>query len=91
MALRELEEVIMYEGPQNIAGFILEPIVGTNGILIPPDGYLQGVREICDKHGILLISDEVQTGFFGSGEPWLWQHLGVAPDVVSFGKKQNQS
>ena len=53
-ALADLEEVIMFEGPHTIAGFILEPVVGTNGILIPPDGYLQGVREICDRHGILL-------------------------------------
>ena len=57
----------MFEGPQTIAGFILEPVVGTNGILIPPDGYLQGVREICDRHGILLIADEVMSGFGRTG------------------------
>src|SRR5262249_47365860 len=66
-SLRDLEEVIMYEGPQTIAAFILEPVVGTNGILIPPDGYLQGVRAICDKYGILLIADEVMSGFGRTG------------------------
>ena len=80
VALRELEEVIMYEGPQNIAAFILEPIVGTNGILIPPDGYLQGVRELCDKHGIMLIADEVMSGFGRTGEWFAVDHWGVVPD-----------
>src|SRR3989441_6972841 len=61
-ALRNVEEVIQLEGPQNIAAFILEPVTGTNGVLVPPDGYLQGVREICTRHGILLIADEVMSG-----------------------------
>ena len=65
--LRETEDVIMYEGPQTIAAIIIEPVVGTNGILIPPDGYMQGLREICDKYGILLIADEVMTGFGRTG------------------------
>ena len=67
-ALADLEEVIQFEGPHTIAAFILEPVVGTNGILIPPDGYMQGVREICDRHGILLIADEVMTGFGRTGQ-----------------------
>ena len=85
-SLRALEEVIMYEGPQTIAGFILEPVVGTNGILIPPDGYLQGVREICDKHGILLIADEVMSGFGRTGAWWAVDHWGVVPDLITMAK-----
>src|SRR5208283_1985748 len=57
-ALANIEEVIQLEGPQTIAAFILEPVTGTNGILVPPDGYLHGVREICNRHGILMIADE---------------------------------
>ena len=86
VALRELEEVIMYEGPQNIAGFILEPIVGTNGILIPPDGYMQGVRDICDQHGIMLIADEVMSGFGRTGEWFAVDHWGIEPDLMSIAK-----
>ena len=62
-----LEEVIQLEGPHTIAGFILEPVTGTNGVLVPPDGYLQGVRALCDKHGILMIADEVMSGFGRTG------------------------
>jgi len=86
VALRELEDVIMYEGPQNIAGFIMEPIVGTNGILIPPDGYMQGVREICTRHGILLIADEVMSGFGRTGEWFAVDNWGVVPDLMSIAK-----
>ncbi len=85
-SLRELEDVIMYEGGQTIAAFILEPVVGTNGILIPPDGYLQGVREICDRHGILLIADEVMTGFGRTGEWFAVDHWGVVPDLMTLAK-----
>jgi taurine---2-oxoglutarate transaminase len=85
-SLRGLEEVIMYEGPQTIAAFILEPVVGTNGILVPPDGYLQGVREICDRHGILLIADEVMSGFGRTGAWWAVDHWGVVPDLITMAK-----
>jgi taurine--2-oxoglutarate transaminase len=85
-SLRGLEEVIMFEGPQTIAGFILEPVVGTNGILVPPDGYMQGVREICDRHGILLIADEVMSGFGRTGEWWAVDHWGVVPDLITMAK-----
>jgi taurine--2-oxoglutarate transaminase len=84
--LREFEQVIMYEGPQTIAAFILEPVVGTNGILIPPDGYLQGVREICDRHGIWLIADEVMSGFGRTGRWWAVDHWGVVPDLITMAK-----
>src|SRR6201997_4268894 len=66
-SLAMIEETIQLEGPQTIAGFILEPITGTNGILVPPDGYLEGLRKICDKHGILMIADEVMAGFGRTG------------------------
>src|ERR1700726_2172131 len=66
-SLTMIEEVIQLEGAQTIAAFILEPVVGTNGILIPPDGYLEGVRKLCDKYGILMIADEVMAGFGRTG------------------------
>ena len=84
--LRGLEEVIMYEGPQTIAAFILEPIVGTNGILVPPDGYLQGVREICSRYGILMIADEVMTGFGRTGAWFAVDNWGVVPDIITMAK-----
>ncbi len=85
-ALADLEEVIMFEGPHTIAGFLLEPVVGANGILIPPDGYMQGVREICDKYGILLIADEVMSGFGRTGKWFAVEHWNVVPDLMTMGK-----
>jgi taurine---2-oxoglutarate transaminase len=85
-SLRGLEEVIMYEGPQTIAAFILEPVVGTNGILVPPDGYMQGVREICDRYGIMLIADEIMSAFGRTGEWWAVDHWGVVPDLITMAK-----
>jgi taurine--2-oxoglutarate transaminase len=84
--LHELEDVIRYEGGQNIAAFIMEPVVGTNGILVPPDGYMQGVREICDRHGILLIADEVMSGFGRTGRWFAVDHWGVVPDIITMAK-----
>ena len=84
--LRETERVILYEGPQTIAAFILEPVVGTNGILIPPDGYLQGIREMCDRYGIWLIADEVMTGFGRTGKWWAVDNWGVVPDLITMAK-----
>jgi len=85
-ALAYLEETIMLEGPSTIAAFILEPVTGTNGILIPPDGYLQGVRELCDRHGILLIADEIMSGFGRTGEWFAVNHWGVVPDIITMAK-----
>lgn len=85
-ALAYLEETIQLEGPATIAAFILEPVTGTNGILIPPDGYLQGVRELCDRHGILLIADEVMCGFGRTGEWFSVNHWDVVPDVMTMAK-----
>jgi taurine--2-oxoglutarate transaminase len=85
-ALRYLEEVIQLEGPQTIAAFILEPVTGTNGILVPPDGYLQGVRALCDTHGILLIADEVMSGFGRTGAWFAVNHWNVVPDILTMAK-----
>lgn len=85
-ALAHLEEVVMYEGPQTVAGIILEVIVGTNGILVPPEGYLQGVRELCDRHGIVMILDEVMTGFGRTGYWFGSEGFGVEPDLISCAK-----
>ena len=85
-SLRYLEEVIQLEGPTTIAAFILETVTGTNGILIPPDGYLQGVRALCDKYGILMIADEVMAGFGRTGEWFAINHWGVVPDLITMAK-----
>ncbi|TMB49675.1 MAG: aminotransferase class III-fold pyridoxal phosphate-dependent enzyme, partial [Chloroflexi bacterium] len=84
--LAYLEEVIQYEGPHTIAAFILETVTGTNGILIPPDGYLQGVRELCTRHGILLIADEVMAGFGRTGRWFAVDHWDVVPDLLTMAK-----
>jgi taurine---2-oxoglutarate transaminase len=85
-ALAHLEETIQLEGPQTIAAFILETVTGTNGILVPPDGYLQGVREICDRYGILLIADEVMAGFGRTGRWFAVDHWDVVPDLITMAK-----
>jgi taurine---2-oxoglutarate transaminase len=85
-ALQSLEDVIMFEGPQTIAAVIIEPVVGTNGILVPPDGYLQGVREITQRHRIMLIADEVMSGFGRTGAWWAVDHWGVVPDLITMAK-----
>ena len=85
-ALQVLEETIELEGSSTIAAFIVEPVTGTNGILIPPDGYLQGVRELCDRYGILLIADEVMSGFGRTGAWFAVDHWGVVPDLITCAK-----
>jgi taurine---2-oxoglutarate transaminase len=85
-ALATLEETIELEGPQTIAAFILETVTGTNGILIPPDGYLEGARELCDSHGIVLIADEIMCGFGRTGEWFAVNHWGVVPDLMTAAK-----
>ena len=84
--LRHVEEVIEYEGPQNIAAVIMETVTGTNGIIIPPDGYLQGLRALCDRHGILLILDEVMSGFGRTGKWFAAEHWQVVPDIMTIAK-----
>jgi taurine--2-oxoglutarate transaminase len=85
-ALAYLEETIALEGPETIAAFILETVTGTNGILIPPDGYLQGVRELCSRYGILMIADEVMCGFGRTGEWFAVDHWDVVPDIITMAK-----
>jgi taurine---2-oxoglutarate transaminase len=80
------EEIIQLEGPNTIAAIIVEPVTGTNGILIPPDGYMQGLRALCDKYGILLIADEVMAGFGRTGEWFSVDHWKVEPDLISMAK-----
>jgi taurine---2-oxoglutarate transaminase len=86
VALRNLEELVMLEGPQTIAAIIVESVTGTNGILIPPDGYMQGVRALCDKHGIAMIVDEVMAGFGRTGEWFAINHWKVVPDIMTMAK-----
>jgi taurine--2-oxoglutarate transaminase len=78
--------VIRYEGPHTIAAVFLETIVGTNGILIPPDGYIQGVREICDRHDILMVADEVMAGFGRTGRWFAIDHWDTVPDLMTMAK-----
>ena len=85
-SLALLDEVIQLEGAHTIAAFILETVTGTNGVLVPPDGYLQGVREICTKYGILMICDEVMAGFGRTGEWFAVDHWKVVPDMLTMAK-----
>jgi taurine---2-oxoglutarate transaminase len=82
----ELEEVLLQHNPARVAGIILEPIVGSNGLIIPADGYLQRVRAICDRYGIVLIADEVMTGFGRTGRWFAIEHWDVVPDVMTLSK-----
>ncbi len=85
--LRAMENLIDCEGPESIAAIIMDPLPGSNiGYPLPPDGYLQGVRDLCDKHGILLIFDEVQTGFGKTGKWFACEHWNVVPDIITIGK-----
>lgn len=84
--LEQIEEILMFEGPHTVAAILLETVTGTNGVLVPPDGYLQGVRELCDRHGILLICDEVMTGFGRTGAWFGVDHWGVTPDLMTMAK-----
>ena len=84
--LRKLEEQIVYENQDNVAAIIMETITGTNGIIIPPKGYLPGVRKICDKYGILMVCDEVMAGWCRTGKMFAFQHFDVKPDIVTFAK-----
>jgi taurine--2-oxoglutarate transaminase len=84
--LNHLEEIITFEGPQTIAAVLLETVTGTNGVIIPPQGYLQGVRQLCDRYGILLIADEVMSGFGRTGRWFAVDHWGVVPDLMTMAK-----
>ncbi|HVD93687.1 MAG TPA: aminotransferase class III-fold pyridoxal phosphate-dependent enzyme [Vicinamibacterales bacterium] len=86
VALARIEETIQLEGADKIAGFILEPVTGTNGVLVPPDGFIQGIRDLCTKYGILMIADEVMSGFGRTGEWFAINHWRVVPDLMTMAK-----
>jgi taurine---2-oxoglutarate transaminase len=84
-----LEEILQYEGPHTVAAVILETVTGTNGVIVPPDGYLQAIREVCDRHGILLICDEVMAGFGRTGKWFAVENWDVVPDIITLAKGIN--
>lgn len=84
--LNHLEEIIRYEGPETIAAILIESVTGTNGIIIPPDGYVQGVRTLCNKYGIVMIADEVMSGFGRTGKWFAVDNWGVVPDMITMAK-----
>ena len=85
-ALQHVRDVLMVEGPHTVAAVILETVVGTNGVLVPPPGYLAGVRELCDEHGIVFVADEIQSGFARTGRMFAIEHAGVETDLVTMAK-----
>lgn len=85
-ALADLDLQLRYEGPDNVAAILMESIVGANGVILPPDGYMEGVRALCDKYGILMICDEVMAGFFRTGKWFGWQNFDMKPDMITFAK-----
>jgi taurine--2-oxoglutarate transaminase len=85
-SLDQIEEILIFEGPHTVAAILMETVTGTNGVIIPPDGYLQGVRALCDRYGILLICDEVMTGFGRTGAWFGVDHWGVTPDIITMAK-----
>ena len=84
-----LEEILEYEGAHTVAAVILETITGTNGVIVPPDGYLRAIREVCDRHGILLVLDEVMAGFGRTGRWFACDHWDVVPDILTVAKGIN--
>lgn len=85
-AARWLEDTIRYEGAETVAAFIMEPMISGGGVMVPPDNYAQRIREICDKYGVLLIFDEVVSGFGRTGKMFGHWHWGIKPDIVTFAK-----
>lgn len=84
--LDQLEETLMYEGPQTVAAIFVETVTGTNGLIVPPDGYMQGLRELCDRHAILLVCDEVMCGLGRTGAWFAVDHWDVVPDLMVMAK-----
>lgn len=85
-ALEHLKLLLVHEDPNRVAAIMLEPVVGSNGVIVYPDGYLEGVRRICETHGILLVFDEVMTGFGRVGAAFAAQRFGVTPDLITIAK-----
>ena len=90
-AVEHLERVLSHEGAQNVAAIVLEPVTGSSGLVLYPEGYLRRVRELCDRHGILLVLDEIMTGFGRTGAAFAANRFGVAPDLLSFAKGASSS
>jgi taurine--2-oxoglutarate transaminase len=90
-ALDHVARILSHEGPQNVAAIMIEPVTGSSGLVVYPDGYLAGLRDLCDRHGILLVFDEVMTGFGRVGAAFAATRLGVAPDLLSFAKGASAS
>jgi taurine--2-oxoglutarate transaminase len=88
-ALQHLEQVIQFEGPSTVAAILIESVVGTAGVLIPPPGYMEGVRALCDKYGIMFIADEVMAGFGRTGKWFAFEHFNIVPDLITFAKGSN--
>ena len=88
-ALEHLEQIIIFEGPSTIAAILIESVVGTAGVLVPPAGYLEGVRALCDKYGIIWIADEVMSGFGRTGKWFAYQNWNAEPDLIVFAKGVN--
>ncbi len=84
--VNHLEEIIQYEGPETIAAIMIESVTGTNGIIVPQDGYLQGVRALCDKYGLVMIADEVMSGFGRTGKWFAVDNWNVVPDIMTMAK-----
>jgi taurine--2-oxoglutarate transaminase len=85
-ALARIEETIQLEGPDKIAAFFIEPVTGTNGVLVPPEGFIPGIRDLCTKYGILMVADEVMSGFGRTGEWFAVDHWRVVPDLMTMAK-----
>jgi len=85
-ALEHLEQTIIFEGPNTIAAILIESVPGTAGVLMPPKGYLEGIRALCDKYKLLWIADEVMAGFGRTGKWFAYQHSAVVPDLITFAK-----
>jgi taurine--2-oxoglutarate transaminase len=86
VALDRIEETIQLEGPDKIAAFFIEPVTGTNGVLVPPDGFIKGIRDLCTRYGILMVADEVMSGFGRTGEWFAVDHWRVVPDLMTMAK-----
>jgi len=84
--INHLEEIITFEGPQTIAAILIETVTGTNGLIVPPKGYLKGIRELCDHYEIIMICDEVMSGFGRTGEWFAINHWDVIPDMITMAK-----
>jgi taurine--2-oxoglutarate transaminase len=84
--LYKLREQVNYEKPDSVAAIVLETVTGSNGVIVPPEGYIRGIRELCDEFGILLICDEVMMGFGRTGKMFAFEHWGIKPDLISFAK-----